>query len=74
MNAQGFGRVLLRQATRIGVRRAETVAQRLCDGIGVILPDIRIWREGTRVRLGARGLRRRWITDAALRWLGRLLR
>lgn len=74
MSAQGFGRVLLRQATRIGARRSETVAQWLCDEMGVILPDIRVWREGRRIRLMGRGLRRRWLTDALFRWLGRVLR
>ncbi|MFN3819183.1 hypothetical protein [Blastomonas sp.] len=74
MSVHPFGRVLLRRAERIGERRAETIAQRLCDEIGVILPDIKILRERGRVRLTGRALRRRWITDAALRWLGRLLR
>lgn len=69
-----FGSVLLRQAERVGTRRAERAAQRLCDEIGAMLPDIRIVRERERVRLSGRGLFRRWITDAALRWLGRLLR
>lgn len=74
MSAQSFGSVLLRRAARIGERRADLVAQRYCDGIKMILPDIRVWCEGRRIRLTGRGLRRRWITDAALRWLGRLLR
>ncbi len=69
-----FGSVLLRQAERIGARRAERVATRLGDEIGVILPDIRIIVDRGRVHLWGRGLRRRWLTDAALRWLGRLLR
>lgn len=74
MSAQRFGRVLLRQAMRIGERRADSVAQRYCDGVKVILPDIRVWREGRRIRLMGRGLRRRWLTDALFRWLGRVLR
>lgn len=69
-----FGSVLLRQATRIGERRAERLAERLCDEIGVMLPDVRILAESGRVRLWGHGLLRRWIGNAALRWLGRLLR
>lgn len=69
-----FGEVLLRRAAQIGGRRADSVARRLCNEIGVIWPDIRITRERGRVRLTGRGLRRRWLFDAALRWLGRLLR
>lgn len=69
-----FGTVLLRRALQIGERRAERVAHRLCDEIVVILPDIRIIRERGRVILTGRGLRRRWLTDAVFRWLGRVLR
>ncbi len=69
-----FGTVLLRRAGKMGEQRADRIAQRLCDEIGVLLPDIVIMRERGRIRLSGRGLLRRWITDSALRWLGRLLR
>lgn len=66
--------MLLRRAAQIAERHADSAAQRLCDEIGILLPDIRIMRERGRLRLMGRSLRRRWVTDAALRWLGRLLR
>lgn len=74
MSAQRFGSVLLRRAAQIGAHRAESLAQRLCDEIAVIVPGIRIIRERGRVILTGRGLRRRWLTDAVFRWLGRVLR
>lgn len=69
-----FGAALIRQAARIGERRAERTALRLSDELRVILPDILIIADRGRVRLSARGLLRRWLTDGALRWLGRVLR
>lgn len=69
-----FGSVLRRRATRIGERRVETLAEKACIEIGIILPDIVIVRDSGRIRLTGRGLRRRWWLNAALRWLGRLLR
>lgn len=69
-----FGSVLLRRAIRIGERRAERLAERACFEIGEQLPDIVIVRDSGRIRLSGRGLRRRWWLNAALRWLGRLLR
>jgi hypothetical protein len=69
-----FGSVLLRRAAQIGQRRVETLAEKACIEIGIILPDIGIARDRGRIRLTGRGLRRRWWLNAALRWLGRLLR
>lgn len=69
-----FGAVLLRRAGRIGERRAVRIADRLGEQIGAALPGVSVNVERGRVRLTGCGLARRWITDAALRWLGRLLR
>lgn len=69
-----FGAALIRQAARIGERRAERTALRLSDELRVILPDILIIADRGRLRLSARGLLHRWLTDGALRWLGRVLR
>lgn len=69
-----FGNTLLRRAARIGERRAELLAERLCDQVKVHWPDFQIVRERSRVRLSGRRLLRRRVFDAALRWLGRLLR
>lgn len=69
-----FGTVLMRRAARIGERRAETLAELACTEIGEQLPDILIERDSGRISLSGRGLRRRWWLNAALRWLGRLLR
>lgn len=71
---RAFGAVLLRRAGRIGERRVETLAERACFEVSVILPDILILRDHGRIRLSGRGLRRRWFLNSALRWLGRLLR
>lgn len=71
---RSFGTVLMRRARMIGERRAESLAERMCTDIGTALPDIVIRREHGRIRLFGRRLRYRWLTDAALRWLGRLLR
>lgn len=69
-----FGTVLLRRAAQIGERRAERLAERMCFEIGDMLPDIVITRDRGRIRLAGRGLLRRWLLDAGLRWLGRLLK
>lgn len=69
-----FGSVLLRRARRIGDRRAVQAARRLGDAISAELGGVTVQVERTGVRLTGRGLFRRWITDARLRWLGRLLR
>lgn len=69
-----FGTVLLRRATRIGERRVEQLAGRLCDQIKVQWPDFGVVRERGRIRFFGRRLRYRWLTDSALRWLGRLLK
>jgi hypothetical protein len=69
-----FGAVLLRRAERIGARRADAVARRLGDEIASYLPDIRIEHHRGGLRLSGRGLLRRWLLDAGLRWLGRMLR
>lgn len=74
MSARGFGAVLLRRARTIARRRAEAVAERLAGEINANVPGVSAERTGDGVRLRGRGLARRWITDAALRWLGRLLR
>lgn len=72
--ARAFGSVLLRRAAQLGERRADRAAQRLAERIGTAFPGVSVDVTRGRVRLKGRRLRRRWITDAALRWLGRLLR
>lgn len=74
MSARGFGAVLLRRARTIAGRRADAVAERLVEEVNATIPGISAERTGDGVRLRGRGLARRWITDAALRWLGRVLR
>lgn len=74
MSARGFGTVLLRRARAIGERRAGLAAERLAERITATIKGVTAERVGKDVRLRGRGLARRWITDAALRWLGRLLR
>lgn len=74
MTRQRFGTVLSRRAGRIGERRVVRIADRLGERIGAALPGVSVNVDRGRVRLTGRGLGRRWITDAALRWLGRLLR
>lgn len=69
-----FGTVLLRRATRIGERRVELIAERLCDQVKIQWPDFGIVRQRGNVRLSGRGLLRRRLLDAGLRWLGRLLK
>ena len=69
-----FGAVLLRRAERIGARRADALARRLGDEIASCLPDIRIEHHRGGLRLSGHGLLRRWLLDAGLRWLGRMLR
>lgn len=74
MTGTRFGGVLLRQAGRIGQRRVATIADRLAERIAALHSGLTAEAEPGRVRLMGRGLRRRWLTDARLRWLGRLLR
>lgn len=74
MTRQEFGSVLLRHAGRIGQRRVALIAERLAERIAATLPGVSAEVEPGLVRLTARGLRRRWRTDAGLRWLGRVLR
>lgn len=74
MSARSFGTVLLRRARAIGVRRASRAAQRLAEQINGTINGVTAEQVPNGVRLYGRKLARRWITDAALRWLGRLLR
>lgn len=74
MSAPNFGKVLLRRARAIGERRASRASQRLADQINTTIKGVTAERVPNGVRLAGRRLARRWITDAALRWLGRLLR
>lgn len=69
-----FGSAMLRRALQIGERRAERRAQQMCDQIEIQWPDIRIVRDRDLIRLFGRGLLRRRLLDAGLRWLGRLAR
>ncbi len=71
---RSFGTVLLRRARLIGERRVELIAERLCDQVKIQWPDFKVVRERGRVRLSGRGLLRRRLLDAGLRWLGRLLK
>lgn len=70
----GFGSVLLRQAGQIGQRRVIAITDRLAERIAATLPGLSAEAEPGQVRLTGRGLRRRWLTEPALRWLGRALR
>ncbi|MBL8647604.1 MAG: hypothetical protein JNL46_10125 [Sphingosinicella sp.] len=46
----------------------------LSDGVAGDLPGVGIRAEGNEIRLAGRGLRRRAITDARLRWPAAWLR
>ena len=69
-----FGNVLLRRARSIGERRAEIASEQLAQRINETIAGVTAQTGRSTVRLRGRGLAQRWITDAALRWLGRLLR
>lgn len=67
-------RDLLRSKTaQISVRAEQRMARRLA-ALADVLPGIGIRAEGSEIRLAGRGLRRRAITDARLRWPGAWLR
>lgn len=69
---------LLRSKTaQISGRAEQRIARRLAglaDGLADDLAGIGIRAEGSDIRLAGRGLRRRAITDARLRWPGAWLR
>lgn len=74
MTRERFGSVLLRRADRIGHRRVAAITDRLAEQIIATIPGLLAEAEPGQVRLTAIGLRRRWLTETGLRWLGRLLR
>lgn len=48
-------------------------AERVCDAVARALPDARVTIEGEGVRVEGRGLLRRWLAEARLRWIGQWL-
>lgn len=65
---------LLRSKTAQISGRAEQRMARRLTGLADNLPGVGIRAEGSEIRLAGRGLRRRAITDARLRWPGAWLR
>lgn len=55
---------------RMAAARRRDLAAKIENGV----PGVRAAVEGERVVLGGRGLRRRRLSDPALRWLGRWMR
>lgn len=68
-----FQDLLRSKAAQISERAEHRVARRLA-GLANDLPGVSIRAEGGEIRLAGRGLRRRAITDARLRWPGAWLR
>ena len=64
-----FGRLTARGA-QLAARRAAARRERLAGRIGGLAPNgVRVSEEGERVVLAGRGLIRRFVLDARLRWL-----
>lgn len=68
-----FQDLLRSKAAQISGRAEQRLARRLA-GLADGLPGIGIRAEGSEIQLAGRGLRRRAITDARLRWPGAWLR
>ena len=65
---------LLRNKAAQILRDAEHRMARRLAGLAGDLPGVRIRADGGEIELAGRGLRRRAITDARLRWPGAWLR
>ena len=64
-----FGRLRAR-GSQLAARRAAARRERLAGRIGELAPSgVRVSEEGERVVLAGRGLIRRFMLDARLRWL-----
>ena len=61
-----------------GKRIAEEAEARAAARVGAAIaehfPELVVTREGNRIAIGGRGIARRWLDDARLRWIGGLLR
>lgn len=62
------------RANAAGERAAKRTVLRLRDATRAALPGFSVEAEPGRVVISGRGLWRRWLRDAALRWPGGLLR
>jgi hypothetical protein len=62
------------RAEAVGERAAAQTALRLRDAAREALPGLTVEAEAGRVVISGRGLWRRWLADAALRWPGGWLR
>lgn len=72
-----FQDLLRSKAAQISGGAEHRIARRLAglsDGVAGDLPGVGIRAEGNEIRLAGRGLRRRAITDARLRWPAAWLR
>lgn len=70
MTFEGLERRASDRAERIAIERRTELARRIDEE----LPGVRAEIAGERVVLSGHGLRRRRLTDPALRWLGRWMR
>lgn len=62
------------RAEAVGERAAAQAALRVRDAARAALPGLTVEAEAGRVVISGRGLWRRWLRDAALRWPGGWLR
>jgi len=62
------------RADAAGERAAARATLRLRDAARAALPGLLVEAEAGRVVISGRGLRRRWLRDAVLRWPGGWLR
>ncbi len=62
----------LRRAERAAAARVARLMDRAETEVATFLPGARIERAGDEIRIGARGLLKRWLKEPALRFLWRI--
>ncbi len=65
-------KALQKRAAAMAERLRRERASKLKTIVGELLPDAEIEERGTTIQLTGPGLRKRWLTNPTLRFLGRL--